>query len=696
MNSNFSEHGSAGAETGCGNNAITAEENWELIKECKRRFLEHGENPLLSPSMRREVAESWLRSRKFGVNPYSPKLGTNVSSSRLQAILSENHLLIETAKPLIGAFISLAIHSGYILTLRDHHNVLLLQEGNSEEITSFNNINSVIGAMWSEEVSGTSAHTLCNRLKRPIQLLGPENFALALQNNLSSSAPIFDGDGQLMGTLVLAHNLGNHSDKKNLNKLQTHSLGWVTYMALAIEQQMLLKQTNQRLHIAKNTLEATIGFIDEGIVMVDSTGKMMHSNKEGLEMLQLTEEEAGDYNIFKRLSPDSPIIQAVKGGIPLNYAEETILSSKIEQSYIISARPVFLHAESEVAGAVLRLNHIDKINALVARRSGNNAAFCFDSIIGDSEAARKTKLTCQRFASSPENILLIGESGSGKELFAQSIHNFSRPNGPFIAINCAAMPRNLIESELFGYEGGSFTGSERGGRPGKIELASGGTLFLDEIGDMPFEIQAVLLRVLEDKKVMRVGGKRYQSVDFRLVAATNKDLYKMAEEKRFREDLYFRLSVLRLQIPPLRERGGDILLLARHFVQTYCRRAKISVPEISDLACNVINSYSWPGNVRQLENAMIYAVNMAQENYIFPEHLPEEILRGKFAAAAHFNAPKASVSMEEMVSLQDAEILFIRSALSRANNNVVQAAHLLKVSKSTLYRKIKEYGIDNN
>lgn len=602
--------------------------------------------------------------------------------------------MIETATSLIKPFIDLAIHSGYTLTLRDYQGILLLQEGNLEEITKFNNINSVIGAYWSEENAGTSAHTLCMHLKRPIQLLGPENFSLVLQNNLTSSAPIFDANNQLIGTLLLAHDFGESSNKHNLNNLQAHSLGWVTTLALAIGQQMSLKQANHRLTVANNTLEAAISFSDEGIIMVDSRGKIIRSNNEGLYMLQINSEETENYNIFERLKPYSLITQAIKSGATLNYVEETMVINQSEQTYIISTRPVFLQADTQVAGAVLRLSHVDKINALAVHRAGNSATFRFEDIIGNAEATRRSKLMCQRFATSLENILLVGESGTGKELFAQSIHNFSRPNGPFIAINCAAMPRNLIESELFGYEGGSFTGSERGGRPGKIELASGGTLFLDEIGDMPFEIQAVLLRVLEDKKVMRVGGKRYQPVNFRLIAATNKDLYKMVEEKTFREDLYFRLSVLKLRIPPLRERRNDILMLAKYFIQTYCRRVKLPSPQISDSVYSIINTYNWPGNVRQLENAMIYAVNMANGTTIYPDHLPEELLRNQDTSPLPTGISPINVGIKKMVSLSDAEILSIRSALSLANNNVVKAAGLLNVSKSTLYRKIKEYGIE--
>ncbi|MBP2635397.1 MAG: modulated sigma54 specific transcriptional regulator, Fis family [Firmicutes bacterium] len=694
MEANLSLYSELNAPSDYNESAITPMANWEHIQECKKRFLTHGENPLTSPYVRRAVAESWLRSHQAGVDPFSVKLGTTVSPAQLQELLAENQLLLETATSLIKPFIDLAIHSGYTLTLRDHQGILLMQKGNLEEISKFNSINSVVGSNWAEEIAGTSAHILCMRHKRPVQLLGPENFSLLLQNNLTSSAPIFDTNKRLIGTLLLAHDFDESTNKYELHNLQAHSLGWVTTLAMAIGQQMSLKQANHSLTIANNTLEAAISFSDEGIIMVDSFGKIIRSNHEGLYILQIGLQEAVNYSIFEHLKSNSLITQAIKSGSTLNYVEETMSVNQSEQTYIISTRPVFLQTNAQVVGAVLRLSHVDKINALVAHRAGNNATFHFEDIIGNDEGTCKSKLMCQRFSASPENILLVGESGTGKELFAQSIHNFSRPTGPFIAINCAAMPRNLIESELFGYEGGSFTGSERRGRPGKIELASGGTLFLDEIGDMPFEIQAVLLRVLEDKKVMRVGGKRYQPVDFRLVAATNKDLYKMVEEKTFREDLYFRLSVLKLHIPPLRERRKDILLLANYFIQNYCRRVKLPILQISNSVYDIISTYDWPGNVRQLENAMIYAVNMAHGTMLYPEHLPEELLRNPDISSLASGISPISTITSDVVSLQDAEILSIRSALSLVNHNVVKAAALLKVSKSTLYRKIKEYGIE--
>lgn len=333
---------------------------------------------------------------------------------------------------------------------------------------------------------------------------------------------------------------------------------------------------------------------------------------------------------------------------------------------------------------------VEAIDARVTNRPGSLATFSFDDIIGESERIRNAVTLGKRFACSRENVLLIGESGTGKELFAQSIHNLYCPEGPFIAVNCAATPRSLIESELFGYEAGSFTGAERGGRPGKIELANGGTLFLDEIGDMPLELQAVLLRVLEDKLVMRVGGRRYKQVNFRLITATNKNLEKMMQADLFREDLYFRLSVLPIELPPLRERADDTERLSKYFLNSYCKKAGWNVPEFSSEAMNIINKCKWPGNVRQLKNAVIYAVNTTQSDMIQPDDLPAFVLNNDTVGSA-------AGRLQEAVTVQtikQMERLAIQNALYRTANDVARAAKMLDIGRATLYRKMKEYEIN--
>ncbi|SHN58539.1 sigma-54 interaction domain-containing protein [Desulfitobacterium chlororespirans] len=326
----------------------------------------------------------------------------------------------------------------------------------------------------------------------------------------------------------------------------------------------------------------------------------------------------------------------------------------------------------------------------------------FDNIVGDSHLIRQALEQSQRFASSLANILILGETGTGKELFAEAIHNESRPDGPFLALNCAAIPKSLIESELFGYDNGAFTGANKNGSLGKIELAQGGTLLLDEIGDMPLETQAVLLRVLENKQVMRVGGKEYRPVDFRLIASTHKDLQTAVKNGQFRQDLYYRLNVLKVNIPPLRQRGRDVIILAEYFINTYCddRFSKTKKLQLSPAARDILLKYDWPGNIRQLENAMIYALNMIDTDVIAPRHLPDEIIDSIAQAGTEVQISGQRTrgskviqfgETEQTCSLREAEQTCIIKAMIKSGNNIALAAELLQVSKSTLYRKLEMF-----
>lgn len=335
-----------------------------------------------------------------------------------------------------------------------------------------------------------------------------------------------------------------------------------------------------------------------------------------------------------------------------------------------------------------KAGHSKKIGNLA---SGLKTRYTFDSIIGQDPALLKTIDQVKKYAGLESNLLLQGESGTGKEVFAQAVHNLSQPNGPYIAVNCAAIPRTLIESDLFGYEGGAFTGAGRQGSPGKIEMAHGGTLFLDEIGDMPLELQSVLLRVIEEKTVMRVGGSRYIPVEFRLITATNKDLASLVENRQFRQDLYYRLAVLSTRIPPLRERGTDIIKLAEHFIEMYAIKQKIPVPVLSEAAIYLLLRYSWPGNVRQLENVILGAVSSSRDRVIKPEDLPPEISSPDADGIVVKSNIEPHTRNENELSIKAMEKMAIMQALLKTGNNITAAASELGISKSTLYRRLKKY-----
>jgi len=275
--------------------------------------------------------------------------------------------------------------------------------------------------------------------------------------------------------------------------------------------------------------------------------------------------------------------------------------------------------------AVLR--EFKAVRQLVHRMVGARAKFTFDDLIGKNAAYLKTVQLAKMAANSSSTVLLLGESGTGKEVFAQAIHNAGdRRNEPFIAINCAALPRELIGSELFGYSEGAFTGAKRGGSPGKFELADGGTIFLDEIGEMPLEMQVNLLRVLQEKTLMRIGGDQVITVDVRVIAATNKDLLQAAQQNTFRSDLYYRLNVININMVPLRRRKDDILPLTSFFVEKINQRLSKEAYVIHPETLDILQRYHWPGNVRELENIVERAINVAQTDTLTPDTLPQEML----------------------------------------------------------------------
>lgn len=306
--------------------------------------------------------------------------------------------------------------------------------------------------------------------------------------------------------------------------------------------------------------------------------------------------------------------------------QEMVLDCRHGRVHVVAtARPI-KHDTGRTLGVVVTMREIKTVHRLVNQMVGAQACFTFDDIIGNSPGLREVVDLAKQVASSDSTILLQGESGTGKEMFAQAIHSHSnRNNGPFVAINCAAIPRDLVESELFGYEAGAFTGAKRGGRPGKFELVNGGTIFLDEIGDMPLETQVKLLRVLQQKQIIRVGGQKAIPIDIRVIAATNKDLGQEVERGNFREDLYYRLNVIPINIPPLRERGEDLVILASHMVEKLSRQLGKRLTGIAPEAMECLKKYPWTGNVRELVNVLERAVNIAAGTSILRKHLPEKI-----------------------------------------------------------------------
>jgi two-component system NtrC family response regulator len=372
-----------------------------------------------------------------------------------------------------------------------------------------------------------------------------------------------------------------------------------------------------------------------------------------------------------RLKPDTKVIVASGHG-----ARESALKAIGMGAYDFYKKPVDI---DDLGLIVARAFHLHEIEEENRRLESGSATTVLGSIITASPEMLKVAKTIERVASADVSVMLLGASGTGKELLARAVHEKSERRGEFIAINCAAIPENLLEAELFGYERGAFTGAVKS-NVGKIELAEGGTLFLDEVGDIPLPLQVKLLRFLQERVIERIGGRQPIAVDTRIVCATHQDLEAMIADGRFREDLYYRLAEIVVKIPSLAERPGDAALLARHFVNRFGRELKTGVQALSPDALAAIDAYAWPGNVRELENRLKRAVIMAD---------------GKTVTAADLDLNSSESDEAEAINLRAAREVAdrkaIRQAMSRTDNNISGAAKLLGISRPTLYDLLKQY-----
>ncbi|MEW6675382.1 MAG: sigma-54 dependent transcriptional regulator [Nitrospirota bacterium] len=398
--------------------------------------------------------------------------------------------------------------------------------------------------------------------------------------------------------------------------------------------------------------------------------------KDGMEVLKATKEE----------SPLTPVIVMTAYG-----SIETAVTAMKEGAFDFITKPFDTDHLLVLIKRAIETQRVFTENILLKEEFVSRLGF--PRIIGKSEKITDVAQKVQKVATTKTTVLLIGESGTGKELFARAIHNLShRRHYPFVPISCAAIPRELLESELFGHEKGSFTGADAR-KLGKFELADKGTIFLDEIGEMDLSLQAKLLRAIEEGEIERVGGIKSIGIDVRIVASSNKDLEKAVEENKFRDDLFYRLNVFPIMIPPLRERREDIPLLVEFFINKYCLEIKTSVKTISKEALNMLMSYQWKGNVRELENAIERAVILCDGNVILPEHIV-------LSQQPVFESAMRSLLMEKPLeyvakeATRIAETQRIIEALKETKGNKSRAADILQVSYKTLLTKIKDYGIE--
>jgi PAS domain S-box-containing protein len=460
-----------------------------------------------------------------------------------------------------------------------------------------------------------------------------------------------------------------------------HTLGMVVAAVGAIQNQLRLQKVTENLYVAYRYSNILLESMSDGLISIDNQGIITEMNPKGGQIFGLDPLVTKGRHVGQVFSSRPPVLRLLSDGVA--YEDREIIINKAGKR-IKSSASLLRDDRGQVIGAVAVFREAGLREPLKRLQS---CRYTFDDIIGDSPSITRLKERAKQAAAAPSTVLIHGESGTGKELFAQAIHYASpRSEQPFVAINCAALPENLIESELFGYEEGAFTGAKRGGQAGKFEIANGGTLFLDEIGDMPLSVQTKLLRVIQERKVARLGSTSEFQVDIRLIVATHKDLSKEMRQGRFREDLFYRLHVLDIRIPSLRERMEDVSVLVRHLAAKIAAKLQRNSMAIDDQFFSRLQAYTWPGNVRELENAIERAIVCAGKDDVLRsahlELLTEEVARTE------------SVPVE-LKSFKQTESDMIRQAIALFKGNIQKASAQLGISRNTMYRKMKEFGLSS-
>ena len=542
----------------------------KFISEMRDKFFQSGSTAGIT-GVRPEILKGWQESYAHGFGQLYP---TKPVVTDLKARLAKNERVMKVAIPYMEKIFSFIDHKSFWLTFMDADGIILKLIGDPDMMAELTATGLVEGSNRGKNAPYCGLFHMVYTYKRPFMLVSTEH-ASPIDDNLAGSAsPIVDlKTKEVLGYIgISGHWWDSH----------IHTLGMAIIAGEAISQELSLQKAN-RIILSMNKsirsinqrLNTTVESVDFGLVYFDMSGTIKTINENALHLLGIKADERKilGQNIFdfidQKLTIDR-IRRHTDRNEVYHYDLLTPRAAAVDKSeypLYVTVRSIAQDEQSEYIMTIQKRAEVHQSAAKIIYPSGS---FTFDDIIGESASMAKAKELARMAAQHDPAILILGESGTGKELFAQAIHQASnRAKGPFIAINCGAIPRTLIESELFGYEKGAFTGADKNGHPGKFELADGGTIFLDEIGDMPYEVQITLLRVLQTKRVQRIGGTKPISVDVRIISATNKDLEEKIRNKTFRDDLYYRLNVFTIPLPPLRERKGDVVVLAHYFLENY-------------------------------------------------------------------------------------------------------------------------------
>ncbi len=631
-----------------------------------------------------EIKASWHRCLKKGVDRYDGISHLILDSVEFNKLLCERKDLIKTAKSIMSNLYDFVRGSGFILMLSDEKGYLIDVFGDFKTMERATRVNLLPGYRWGEKESGTNGIGTALALREPIQVSGGEHYCKKLHTWTCSAAPIFNENTRVIGSLQMSG---------PANKAHPHTLGLVVAAVKAIGAKISVEKRNLELSVMNNRLKNVLQSMSEAAMIIDKNGTVRQINS-GIRHLFGT--DITDSSVRDIWGSDSNFSKILSEGKISKNIEVLMDTARGQVSSKITVVPLKNGTEQQTDTVVV-------ITPSKSTRKSNHhyknikTGFNFNDIIGNHNEIKTAIRMAQKASFNTSHVLIEGESGTGKELFAQAIHNHGPwRNGPFLAINCASLPRDLIVSELFGYAEGAFTGALRRGKPGKFEMASGGTLFLDEIGDMPIDQQATLLRVLQEKRITRLGGDKPITVDTRIICATNRNLQVEVQKGRFRQDLFYRLNVILITLPPLRNRGNDLLLLFDSFLNKVSARLGTTVRDVQPAVKKHLIRHDWPGNLRELENVVEKLITATDDGIIRIEHLPKEIRTCDmhYQANSALNSNRSGCSGKNIkLFLAEKEHQLMIDLLQQHKGNISRIAREMGVSRNTIYRKMESYGI---
>lgn len=646
----------------------------ERLQQARHLFFDQGDLPegLVDPL----IVRSWERCRRFGIGETSMTPTTNAMDRiALKTEQERNRFLLAQGRPIMEHVFEQIRESGSMVILADANGLLLETVGDADFVNRADRVALAAGASWDENLRGTNAIGTALSEEAPVVVLGAEHF---LEHNsflTCCASPIFGPDGRLLGVLDIS---GDYRSQ------QHHTLGLARLSSSIIEKRLFESVHARDILVCFHSRADYLGSPKEGIAAVSPDGQVLAMNRAGTAILGIRQVDAvrRDFSMVFENNLSS-LVDRIRNG--------SLTTCEIN----IGGKPVQVQLRGQlppmvVAGRVFD----DAVPARTQRRPDTPPAptQTLDTLNTGDPRLQAAIDRARRIIGRDIPILIQGESGAGKEMFAKGFHNSGpRASSPFVALNCASIPETLIESELFGYQGGAFTGARKEGAPGKIQQAHGGTLFLDEIGDMPLNLQARLLRVLQERCVTPLGSTRAIQVDISLVCATHRKLREEVARGSFREDLYYRLNGMSVTLPPLRERT-DIRALVAKIAEAETKTRQQPV-RFSEGAQQAIENYGWPGNIRQLFNVIRVAIALLDddETLITESQLPEELFEADPIAAAGNQAefdPWAAAPLEGASSLDAISRQAAMRALDAAGGNISSAARQLGISRNTLYRKL--------